>query len=122
MMKTAFRGAAGLLAVAGMVLGGVTVASNAQAEPNPCAGHSDGGTGGAYKTGASGGVQYVHIYGTYYNCSGTSGAADRRRIDVSGGASDTPCISIPYGTSKSVDYEYGYTLPPQPGYRKWYAC
>ena len=95
-------------------------ASPAHAEPPTCSGRtSDSGVGGQWNIG---GHNYT-IWGTWYNCAGASGSVDRVRIDVANSA-DGNCITIPRGSSSSVQFNRGPWLPnfPDPYYVGWYGC
>jgi hypothetical protein len=92
-------------------------------EPDPCAGRSsDSGTGGDYYDGQTGDHLWSirRIYGTWYNCGGPAGQADRVRIDV---ATDTdgPCISVPYHSDGSSTFTRLYKIIPST-FRSWVRC
>jgi hypothetical protein len=98
----------------------VAIAVPAQAEPDPCAGRSgDSGSGGQFNIGG----QNYTIYGTWYNCGGTQGQADRVRIDVANSA-DGPCITVGYRSTGSSVFNRGPFIPygPDPYFRSWYRC
>lgn len=95
--------------------------STASAEPNPCAGRSDGGTGGD----RNGGLTPDHewnkriIWGIWYNCSGGTGA-DRVRLVISTDT-DGPCITVPYGTLEYSEVVRKYKVWA-PHYDGWKRC
>jgi hypothetical protein len=104
-----------LIAMASLSL--ALTATPARAEPNPCAGRSDGGTNGRYWIPNSSGM--VEIYGNWYNCSGGYGA-DRVKLIVKYGW-DGPCITVPYGStgfSSVANRDWG----PDPRFDGWRRC
>ncbi|MDP4509348.1 hypothetical protein [Nonomuraea turcica] len=91
----------------------LVAAGPAAAEPNPCLGRGDGGTGGTIRKSSASST----IYGTWYNCSGGTGL-DYVKIIVSG-ASDGPCIWVPYGTTGSSTFD---RIGLRPTYDGWRRC
>ncbi|MBG0827654.1 hypothetical protein HS041_07750 [Planomonospora sp. ID67723] len=111
----------GLATALAFAVPGAAHASAAAAEPNPCAGRGDGGTGGDYYDGISVDHNWSHrrIYGTWYNCSGGTGA-DRVRIVVSTD-NDGPCITVPYGRDAFSSFIRKYKVWA-PHYDGWKRC
>jgi hypothetical protein len=91
-------------------------------EPNPCQGRGDGGSGGDYYNGPTVDGQWSkrYVYGTWYNCGGTPGQADRVQMDISTDT-DGPCITVPYGSTGSSGVTRLYRLIP-PHFRGWKRC
>jgi hypothetical protein len=117
------RGAALVLTAVAAAAAMATVASPAFAEPNPCAGRNgDQGTGGDYNRGLTPNHEWSiqQIYGTWYNCGGPAGQADRVRLVISTDT-DGPCITVPYGsTGSSTETRQFKVIAPH--YDGWKRC
>ncbi|WP_162795502.1 hypothetical protein [Nonomuraea lactucae] len=119
--RTKARAVLGLVATLSFAFSGLAYAGPAVAEPNPCLGRSDGGSGGDYYDGISADHQWSirRIYGTWYNCSGGTGP-DRVQIVVSTDT-DGPCITVPYGTDGFSTFTRKYKVW-SPHFDGWKRC
>jgi hypothetical protein len=112
-------GVAVILAGLAVVSVGLVGASPASAEPNPCEGRVDGGTGGDVNVSTGDPLKVTRVYGTWWNCSGGA-RADRVKVVVNL-ASDGPCITAPYGTTTSWTKNYTWTIL-RPSFDRWARC